>query len=196
MAWKRIQQERSGGTSAAVVGKTLIYSGEIDDNFFTFIWENLLKMGADIWDRRQKKVKEDRRLVLNSCGGNTDTMFSIVDLFEHSKALTTVATGDCMSAAVPVIAAGTPGCRFATPRTRFMVHSPWDVSDDDTRRHAETKAKELKVAEKRYAEIMAAYTKPDLSYWLAKLKTDEGYYFDAVMAKELGVIDGIIKAPQ
>ena len=185
----------AGGFSSAVVGKTLIFSGEIEDNFLAFLWENLLKKGADLWDKKAEKAREDRRLILNSTGGTAECAFSAVDLFEHVSHLTTVATGACMSGSIIVVAAGTPGCRFATPRTRFMVHSPyWDL-DSGTRRHTEVKVKELKRIETVYAEILEKYTKKPKAFWMAKQRVDEGYFFDAEEARSLGIVDGIIKAP-
>ena len=76
--------QSSGGTSSAVVGKTLIYSGDINDNFVTFLWENLLKQGVDLWNKKSGAAKESRRLILSSAGGSPENVLSIVDLFEHS----------------------------------------------------------------------------------------------------------------
>jgi ATP-dependent Clp protease protease subunit len=185
--------DRSGGTSSAVVGKTLIYSGEVDDNFFSFLWENLLLKGAEIWEDDTNKAKEDRRLILNSGGGDTETSFSVIDLFEHVEILTTVATGSCYSAAVPIVACGTPGYRCATPRTRFMLHSPWGAPDGDTEAHTEVARKEFERVRLETVRALVKYTKKSHSFWNAKLKRDEGIYFGPEEALEWGIIDKILK---
>jgi len=182
------------GTPSAVVGKTLIYGGDIDEEFLSFLWQNLLKAGADLWGTNAK-AKEDRRLVLCSTGGSPEVAFIAVDLFEHVQSLTTVATGSCMSAAIIVIAAGTPGSRLATPRTRFMIHSPsWDLGAT-TRKQAEVQSKELRYIEKVYADVLAKYTKKPSLFWIAKQRLDEGYFFGVDEAIEFGIIDQVVKAP-
>ncbi len=185
----------SGGTSSAVVGKTLIYSGDINDNFVTFLWENLLKQGVDLWNKKSGAAKESRRLILSSAGGSPENVLSIVDLFEHIEDLTTCATGTCMSAAVPIVAAGSADSRYATPRTRFMVHSPvWD-NEASTRKFSQVHVQELKLLEDQFADVLTKYTRKSRKFWLGLLKRDEGYFFNAEEAKELGVIDKIVEAP-
>ena len=177
---------------AAVLGKDLIFCGEVGDKLHVFLWENLLRAGTRL-DEDTAKTKEGRRLFLNSPGGSTETMFSIVDLFEESETITTVATGMCASAAVPIVAAGTPGKRYATHRTRFMVHPAWWSPDGRLEKEEmEAETREFEVVHAQYAEIMARYCKHTKQWWKAKLDTHRPWYFGPMEAKEHGVIDHIL----
>jgi ATP-dependent protease ClpP protease subunit len=176
----------------AVIGKDLIFAGEVGPKLAIFLWENLLRAGSRL-DEDTSKTKEGRRLFLNSTGGETETMFSIVDLMEEVDNISTVATGSCMSAAVPIIAAGTPGQRHATHRTRFLIHPAWWSTDD--RLEKETMAaetEEFEVIHDAYAAIMTRYCKHSKSWWKAKLDTHRPWYFGAAEAREHGIIDNIL----
>jgi ATP-dependent Clp protease protease subunit len=176
----------------AVLGKDLIFSGLVGDKLHAFLWEHLLRAGTRL-DEDASKTKEGRRLMLNSPGGSTETMFSIVDLIEESWDLTTVATGRCMSAAVPIIAAGTPGKRYATARTRFMVHPSWMVFVSPVEKEELlSEGAEFAVVHSQYASIMARYCKHSRTWWLTKLDTHKPWYFGADEAVTHGIIDHVI----
>lgn len=176
----------------AVLGKDLIYSGIVGDKLHAFLWEHLLRAGTRL-DEDASKTKEGRRLFLNSPGGTTETMFSIVDLFEETENLTTVATGQCMSAAVPIIAAGTKGKRYATSRTRFMIHPAWWMPGAPLEKEElDAEHQEFEVVHTQYADIMARYCKHSKSWWKSKLDVHKPWYFGPKEAQEHGIIDTIM----
>jgi ATP-dependent protease ClpP protease subunit len=176
----------------AVLGKDLIFSGSVGDKLHAFLWEHLLRAGTRL-DEDASKTKEGRRLILNSPGGSTETMFSIVDLIEESWDLTTVATGRCFSAAVPIIAAGTPGKRHATSRTRFMVHPSWMCFGSPVEKEELlSEGAEFAVVHSQYAAIMARYCKHNKAWWLTKLDTHKPWYFSAEEAVTHGIIDHVV----
>jgi len=178
---------------AAVRGNDLIFSGDVDDRMFSFLWDGLLKSGIKL-DGPAAKGKENRRLFLNSLGGSCYTANSIVDLFEEVDDLTTIATGACMSAAVPIIAAGTPGQRFATHRTRFMLHPAYDTPDGRFERtDYQANEEEIAAVELIYSQVMARYCAGTLKWWQEKLSTHKPWYFSAEEAKKLGIIDEVMK---
>lgn len=185
-------EDGDGEGYSAVLGKDLIFSGSVGDKLHTFLWEHLLRAGTRL-DEDASKTKEGRRLFLNSLGGATETMFSIVDLIEESWDLTTVASGSCMSAAVPIIAAGTSGKRYATARTRFMIHPSWMVlgypleKEELAAHHLE-----MEVVHRQYAEILARYCKHTRAWWIGKLDVHKPWYFGPREALEHGIIDHII----
>jgi len=175
-----------------VVGKDLIYHGDVGPKLAAFLWENVLRQGCKLIGG-SGTAKEGRRLFLNSCGGSVYDMLSIVDLFEEAWDLTTVATGSCMSAAVPIIAAGTPGKRFATWRTRFMLHPGWDCFEYPIEvGPLEAEVKHFKESEVLYNEIMARYCEKPVSWWNRKLSNHTPWYFGPEEAKALGIIDAVI----
>jgi ATP-dependent protease ClpP protease subunit len=175
---------------SAVIGKDLIYCGEVCAKLTAFLWENLLRSGARLGG--DSTAKEGRRLFLSSPGGYIYDMISIVDLLEETYDVTTVATGICMSAAIPIIAAGSPGKRYATHRTRFMLHpskshiGEVEIGDIDVERT------EMEVLEDVYAGILSRYCKHDKRWWRRKGSVHKPWYFGADVALEHGIIDHII----
>lgn len=178
---------------AAVRGKKdLIYSGLVDDRLLVFLWDNLLNAGTRL-DKSEGMAKEGRRLFINSTGGCTYTMSSIIDLFEEVDDLTVVATGACMSATVPIIAAGTPGKRLATHRTRFMLHPSWEIFEHPMElEDIDAEKGEFEAGEDAYSKIMSRYCHQSYLWWRKKLSKHKSWYFDAEKALELGIIDRII----
>ncbi len=181
---------------AAINKKDLIYSGYVDDRLVVFLWDNLLKAGIRLDKDNGGAGKEGRRLIINSSGGDVYCMNSIVDLFEQIDDLTIVANGACMSAAVPIVAAGTPGMRYATHRTRFMLHPGYEDMDCALKLiDFEAMRDELETTEDIYARILYRYTTPTLKWWIKQGKEQKDWYFDAKKALELGIIDHIIPDP-
>jgi ATP-dependent protease ClpP protease subunit len=177
--------EDSDGTGEKV-GKVLIYSGEISWKFHSF-------MESALVPKLPPKLTPTH-LVLNSYGGDVCVALSLVDWLEMSKGLATVATGACMSAAVPIIAAGKKGQRFATPRTRFMLHTIHGYYDQPLYLdYLDKEKKEFEVEMNMYAEIMARHTGTyDLEWWKKTINTDPCKYFSAEEAIELGIIDAVM----
>jgi ATP-dependent protease ClpP protease subunit len=188
----RRDEDDSEGYSA-VLGKDLIYHGEVGPKLACFLWENVLRSKCRLIDSEAGAAKEGRRLFLNSGGGSVYDMLSIIDLFEEAWDLATVATGTCMSAAVPIVAAGTPGKRFATWRTRFMLHPGWDCFEDPIEMEPlKAELEQFKESEILYNEIMARYCNNSTAWWNKKLTNHVPWYFGPEEALALGIIDHII----
>lgn len=135
-------------------------------------------------------------LVLNSEGGFISIAHSVVDLMELYPT-PVIATGNCMSAAVPIVAAGKKGHRFATPKTRFMLHAGGNTYGKAlTLDYMNAEAKEFKTSEKVYSEIMAEHTGThSANWWFKKCNRESCWYFSPEEALELGIIDKIITKP-
>ena len=178
--------------TAAVGNKELVAVGDVGPKLNAFLFEHILRSGCKL-DGAKGASKEGKRLWLNSFGGCTASMSSIVDLFEEAWDLSTIATGACMSAAVPIVAAGTPGKRYATHRTRFMLHPSWNEYGQALERSfLENELAEFKDGEDKYAAIMARYCQHDKKYWLNKCNCRVPWYFGAREALNQGIIDFII----
>lgn len=176
----------------AVINKDLTVHGDVGPKMSAFLWEHIMRSGCKLVDGTGT-TKEGRRLFLNSMGGCGLSMLSIIDLFEEAWDLTTVATGACMSAAVPIIAAGTPGKRYATWRTRFMLHPSWDSYENTVdRSFIENELAEFKDGDDKYAAVLARYCKHDKKWWQSKCDCRNPWYFGAKEALKHGIIDHII----
>ena len=141
------------------VGKSLYYSGEVSDELFIFLSSNLCQ------STRGGKAK---RLILNSSGGYVSSLRSIVDFLEP-EAIETIATGVCMSAAVPIVALGEKGKRLVTPSTRFMVHAPWGEWGEMNPAFMQSELEEFKKDQSYYAQLLADNTNQNLSWWMKRV---------------------------
>ncbi len=152
---------------------------------------------SDINERLSKKMLQysmagNRTLVLNSRGGETDHMCSIVDLMATGD-WEVMVTGSNMSAAVPILAMGAKGSRVATPNTRFMIHLPrlWSFGSS-TSDEMVTESEELRALEVLYCGVLGRRTKKTAKFWLERIRTKKDWYFGVKEALELGLIDSVV----
>ena len=69
----------------------------------------------------------DRDIIMyiNSPGGSFTSLMAIYDTMQYVRPdISTFCLGQAASAAAVLLAAGTPGKRFALPNTRVLVHQP------------------------------------------------------------------------
>lgn len=108
------------------IDKKLIYiSGELDEEIGTN-----LRIKYDILTQWYKEIEKEEiksiTLDISSYGGNIHAITSALDFYdellrEDNILVNTKAQGVCMSAATILLAGGT-GTRYATKRTKFMLH--------------------------------------------------------------------------
>jgi ATP-dependent Clp protease protease subunit len=165
------------------VGNVLYFTGAVGNELHIFLASNL---GPGL-------AKPATRLILNSPGGDEYSCYSVIDLFESIDGIPILATGYCMSAAVPIVAAGRKGKRFATPRTRFMIHAGWTTYGRPMdRKYMECEKDEMDVLEDIYAEVLAKHTGyKNEKWWRDVGERDAPWYFSAEEALKMGLIDGI-----
>jgi len=136
----------------------------------------------------------DIELFISSAGGTVTDMFAIYDLMQLVKKNRDIATfgyGKVASAAVPLLAGGTPGKRYISQNTRVMLHH---CSSNTGGPHPNIKAglAELKKVEEMMIQILADNSHLSIGeiYNIFSNNTDE--YFSADEALEMGLVDGII----
>jgi ATP-dependent Clp protease, protease subunit len=75
---------------------------------------------------QQMDPDRDIQLYINSPGGSFTAMTAIYDTMRYLKPdIQTVCLGQAASAAAVILAAGTPGKRFALPNSRILIHQPY-----------------------------------------------------------------------
>lgn len=130
-----------------------------------------------------------RELVICSPGGCVYSAFGAVDIIRHNALLHITAVGFAMSAAVLIVAAGSR--RLAYPSTRFMVHAVSGGLSVDGAEQAQAESDEFAEVQRVYFNGLEKFTKKRASWWRKKCASAP-YYFDAIEALKLGVIDEII----
>ena len=136
----------------------------------------------------------DIEFFISSGGGSVNDMFSVYDLMRVVKAnrdIATFAYGRVYSAAVLLMAAGTPGKRYIAKNARMMIHH---CSSNAGGTHPDIRANfdELKKVEDMMVEELAANSSLSVGeiYNIMSRNTDE--FFSAEDALEMGLVDKII----
>ena len=137
---------------------------------------------------------QDIEFFISSGGGSVNDMFTVYDLMSIVKPQRDIATfgyGRVYSAAVLLMAAGTPGKRYISKNTRVMIHH---CSSNASGTHPDIRANfdELKKVEDMMVEALAENSKLSVGeiYNIMSRNTDE--FFSAQDALEMGLVDKII----
>lgn len=137
---------------------------------------------------------EDIEFLISSGGGSVNDMFTVYDLMRAAKNNRDIATfgyGRVYSAAVLLLAAGTPGKRYISKHTRVMIHH---CSSNAAGTHPDIRSNfdELKKVEDMMVEALAEHSKLSVGeiYNIMSRNTDE--FFSAQEALEMGLVDKII----
>ena len=103
--------------------------------------------------------------------------------------VSTICLGQAASMGAVLLAAGSPGKRFAVPNARIMIHQlsgGYQGQASDT----EIQAREALRLKARLNEILARHTKQPIER--IEKDTDRDYFMGAGEAKEYGLIDDVI----
>lgn len=147
------------------------YYGEVDGRFLFHLNHN------------------PRCFIFSSTGGDMAFMAACLDFLKAAKDIVMVGTGQVMSAAVPLLAAG--GERFVTKNTRLMLHPPYVSGAADMNSvQLETEKKELMIGQRLLLRSLAARSKKSLKFWRSFASYE--HYFSAQEALRFGLIDGVL----
>tara|TARA_Y100000310_G_scaffold217314_1_gene218388 strand:- start:3756 stop:4385 length:630 start_codon:yes stop_codon:yes gene_type:complete len=132
-------------------------------------------------------------LMLNSPGGSIHSMFAIVDaMLTTTCPVVTIGTGIIMSAAVPILAAGTRGHRYVTPHTRFLLHqqSGGQVGSQSDLRVA---FEESEVLHGMHKDLLKKLTKINKSTINKIMEQPVDHFFGVDDALKFGIADHIFE---
>lgn len=168
-----------------IVGRRVFLHGDVGEDTIGIAIRGLYMLS-------DKKVGEPIELYVSSYGGELDEAFALHDVTRTIRSpVHTIALGKCMSAAPMLVACGTPGSRFATENTTFMLHdaelSPAGANADNILANANI----TKSMMDRYATLLARYSKKDKRFWKKVFSGKVDMFFGAQQALEWGLIDMI-----
>jgi ATP-dependent Clp protease protease subunit len=134
----------------------------------------------------------DIHLYVNSPGGSVSAGLAIYDTMQYvSCPVETVCVGMAASMAAVLLAAGTPGKRFALPHARIMLHQPWG-GVQGTAADVEIEAEEILEARAILSRIIAKHT--GRTFEQVEKETERNRYLSAKAAREYGVIDEVVES--
>ena len=175
--------ERSYDIYSQLLKDRIIFLGTpVDDDVANVIIAQLLFLESEDPDK-------DINLYINSPGGSVTAGLAIYDTMQYVKPpVSTICLGQAASMGAVLLAAGSPGKRFAVPNARIMIHQlsggyQGQASD------IEIQAKEALRLKGRLNEILARHTKQPFER--IEKDTDRDYFMGPGEAKEYGLIDEV-----
>jgi ATP-dependent Clp protease protease subunit len=176
--------ERAYDLYSRLLKEYIIFLGTpIDDTIANLVCAQLLFLEAENADK-------DISIYINSPGGDITALFAIYDTLRFVKNdISTFCYGQAASAAAVLLAAGTPGKRFALPHARVLIHQPYGGAAGQAA-DIEIQAKEIIRMRDLLNEVLAHHTGQTVAK-VAK-DTDRDFIMSAEESREYGIIDEVI----
>jgi ATP-dependent Clp protease protease subunit len=134
------------------------------------------------------------QMFINSPGGSINAGLAIYDTMHFIDApISTVAVGLAASFGTILLCAGTPGMRYALPNATIHLHQPLGGAQGQAS-DMEIAVKEIVRMRELLNQILKRHTK--MSEEQISQSTDRDFYMTPERAMELGVIDGVMTAPE
>jgi ATP-dependent Clp protease protease subunit len=140
-----------------------------------------------------ESVDPDRDIIMyiNSPGGSFTSLMAIYDTMQFARPdVQTYCLGQAASAAAVLLAAGTPGKRFALPNSRILIHQPamegvyGQVSD------LEIQANEIQRVRRLMESTLARHTNRDAEQIRVDIERDK--ILTADEARDYGIVDEVL----
>ena len=176
--------ERAYDIYSRLLKDNIIFIGTpIDDSLANLVVAQLLFLEAE-------DPEKEISVYINSPGGSVTAGLAIYDTVQFIRPdVTTYCIGQAASMAAVMLAAGTPGKRFALPNSRVIIHQPsGGFSGQAT--DINIQAKEILRTRQRLNEILSMHTGQGLSKIEQDVERD--FIMTAEAAKEYGIIDQVI----
>lgn len=176
--------ERAFDIYSRLLQQRIIFLGTpVNDEIANVIMAQLLHLESE-------DPEKDIALYINSPGGSITALFAIYDTMEFiGNDVSTICMGQAASAAAVLLAAGTPGKRFALPHSRVLLHQPSGGAEGQSV-DIEIQANEILRMRDLLNEILAEKTGKTAEQ--IDKDTDRDFILDAPQAKDYGLIDEII----
>jgi ATP-dependent Clp protease, protease subunit len=163
----------------------IIFVGvQIDDASANDVMAQILYLESADPDREIK-------MYINSPGGSFTSLMAIYDTMQFARPdIETYCLGQAASAAAVLLAAGTPGKRYALPNARVLIHQPsmegayGQVSD------LEIQANEIQRVRRSMEEILARHTKKTADQ--VRIDVERDKILTAEEAKDYGIVDEVL----
>jgi ATP-dependent Clp protease, protease subunit len=178
--------ERAFDIYSRLLQQRIVFLGTpVNDEIANLVMAQLLHLESEDPDK-------DIAMYINSPGGSITALFAIYDTMQYiGNDVSTICMGQAASAAAVLLAAGTPGKRFALPHSRILMHQPSGGAEGQSV-DIEIQAREILRMRDLLNEILAEKT-GQTPERIAR-DTDRDFILEAEAAKEYGVVDHIIES--
>lgn len=178
--------ERSMDIYSRLLKDRIIFIGTpIDDMIANLVIAQLLFL-------EMEDPNKDINLYINSPGGVVTGGMAIYDTINLlSCNVVTYCVGMAASMATVLLAAGTPGKRYALPNSRVMIHQPSGGAGGQTS-DITIAAREINRWKQVLNEVLSKHTGKPVEQ--VEKDSDRDYYMTAEEAKDYGIVDNVIAA--
>ena len=176
--------ERAFDIYSRLLKERIIFLGTpMDDVVANLMMAQLIHLESEDPDK-------DISIYLNSPGGEITGLMAIYDTTQYIKPdVQTICIGQAASAAGVLLAAGTPGKRFALPHARILIHQPHGGASGQAV-DIEIQAKEIIRMRQLLDEILAHHTGQTVEK--VARDTDRDFIMSALEAKDYGIVDEVL----
>jgi len=163
--------------------RIIFLTGPVYDQMSALVCAQLLFLESE-------NPSKDISFYINSPGGVVSAGLAIYDTMQLIRCpVSTYCIGQAASMGSLLLAAGTPGKRFALPNARVMVHQPSGGAQGQAA-DIEIQAREILTLRSRLNEIYHRHTGQTIEAIEAKLERDS--YMSAEEAKAFGIVDEVV----
>ncbi|MEV6825389.1 ATP-dependent Clp protease proteolytic subunit [Amycolatopsis sp. NPDC051102] len=157
---------------------------QVDDASANDVMAQLLHLEHEDPDR-------DILIYINSPGGSFTSLMAIYDTMQFVRPdIQTYCLGQAASAAAVLLAAGTPGKRYALPNSRVLIHQPATEGTYGQVSDLEIQANEIQRVRRQMEVILAKHTNKDPDQIKTDIERDK--ILTADEAKAYGIIDEVL----
>jgi ATP-dependent Clp protease protease subunit len=176
--------ERAYDIYSRLLRDRIIFLGTIvSDDIANLVIAQLLFLEAEDPDK-------EINFYINSPGGLVTAGMAIYDTMQYIKSpVATLCMGQAASMAALLLAAGSPGKRFALPHARILIHQPMGGFQGQAT-DVDIQAREILRLREELNEIMASHTGQPIDR--INRDTERDFYMSGEQAKEYGLIDAVI----
>jgi ATP-dependent Clp protease protease subunit len=157
---------------------------QVDDTSANDVMAQLLWLEGDDPDR-------DIRIYINSPGGSSTALMAIYDTMQFVRPdIETVCLGQAASAAAVILAAGTPGKRYALPNARVLIHQPSMGGVQGQVSDLEIQSAEIQRIRRQLETTLARHTGKDIAAVRRDIERDRVLTADESVA--YGIVDDVL----
>lgn len=176
--------ERAYDIYSRLLKDRIIFIGTpIDDMMANLIIAQLLFL-------QMEAPEKDINVYINTPGGSVTSGLAVYDTMQFCKSdINTYCVGQASSMGAVLLAAGSPGKRYALPHSRIMIHQPWGGVQGQAA-DISIQATEILKLRAKLEVILAKHTKQPLEK--IQKDTDRDFFMSADEAKAYGLVDEVV----
>jgi ATP-dependent Clp protease protease subunit len=176
--------ERAYDIYSRLLKDRIVFLGTaINDDVANLVIAQLLFLEAE-------DPEKEINFYINSPGGLVTAGMAVYDTMQYIKCpVATLCMGQAASMGALLLAAGSPGKRFALPHARILIHQPLGGFQGQAT-DVDIQAREILRLREELNEIMAQHTGQPIER--INRDTERDFYMSGEQAKEYGLIDDVI----